>query len=97
MADAGNKQGVIDIRCDRIAPAVDKHRGNRAAIAGKDGANERVDRVAHPLHEGVCPRQRSFRVWRSDHFDPAARKPRGANALEKQVAGKVIATRFTAQ
>jgi len=94
VADAGNEQGVIDICRDGVVPAVDQHRGNRAAIAGKNRANARVDGVAQPLNERVGALKWPFRARRRNHLDGAAYETRGADALEKQVSREVVATRF---
>jgi hypothetical protein len=34
VTDAGNKQRVINVWCDRITPAIDQHCGNGAVVAG---------------------------------------------------------------
>jgi len=62
VADAGNEQGIVEVRCNGVAPAVNQHRRNRTAIPGKHGANACVDRIAHALHECVGLLQRPLGV-----------------------------------
>ena len=46
VADPGNKQRVVNVWRDGVAPAVNQHRGDRAIIAGEHGANAGIDSVA---------------------------------------------------
>ena len=52
MADAGHEHGIVEMRIDGVAPAVDQHRGDGAGIARQHGANAGVDRIAQPLDDG---------------------------------------------
>ena len=79
------------MRVDGVAPAVDQHRGNGAGIARQDGADPRVDCVAHPLHEQIRVLQETLRGRRSRHLDRAADEARRANALEVEITGKIVA------
>jgi hypothetical protein len=46
VTDAGNKHGVVEVRVDRVATAIDQHGGDRAGVTRQDGTDPRVDSVA---------------------------------------------------
>jgi len=81
---------VVNIWRDRVAPAVDQHCSNGAVVAGEHRANAGIDRVAQALHEGVGTLQRSLGSGRRKHLYRAADKAGRADALEKQIARKIV-------
>jgi hypothetical protein len=93
VANAGNKQRVIDVWRNGVAPAVDQHRRNGAFVARKYGAYARIDSIAQPLNEGVSALENSLR-GRGGHFDGAAHEAGGANALEKYIAREIVTARL---
>ena len=91
VTDAGHKHRIVNMRRNRIALARDQRRGNRADIAGQDGADAQIDRVAQALNEGIDAQPPTLGCGRRHDLDGAVDEAGGAEALEVKVAGEIVA------
>ena len=94
MADAGYKQRVVNVWRDRVALAVDQHRGDGAVVAGEHCTNTGIDGVAQALHERVGTRQHALRRRRRNYLHRAADKTGRADGLKEQITREIVAAWF---
>ena len=91
MRQTGNVQGIAHRRRNRIAFASEQRGRDRTLVAGNDGADALVDRLAHAV-DGRGETQPGARLNRRRHrFDRAQRITGRADALEIHVAREVVA------
>jgi hypothetical protein len=94
VGEARNVHRVVDRPGDRVAGSGQERRGDRCLVARQRRADMLVDAVAHPLDErGVAHPERRAR-FRLARLDVAADEAGGADALEIQVAGEIVAAGF---
>ena len=94
VPDAGHEHGVVEMRVDRIAPAVDQHRRDRADVARQDGADTGIDGIAQALNVSAGDVPQALLLRRRDDLDGPAGETRRADALKENIPGKVIAARL---
>ena len=93
MRETRDVHRVVDRRRNRIALAGDQRRGDRTFIAGDDGADALVDRLANAVDESGIVQPNAGADRRRHDLDLAERIAGRADALEKHIAREVVAAR----